>query len=1160
MTKGLALGAALAGVVFTGTAAADAATIGQDTKGTKYEVATNKLAALDITKGYPDGTVRPDENVTRAQTAAFMIRALNYQLAMDQSTTIFNDVAYEHPLSGAIQLASGQGIIKGYLDGTFRSEESVTIAQASAILVRMLGYSPAINEDDFPNSHLSKAAELGILKNVQTSDMVNAPAKRGDIMLMVANALTIDLMKQTEWGSDHKWEERKDENLLTEFFDLTVIETRNDFKDMKSDSYDGDLPQVRDTARTKIGSLKANELEFAGGLGGVHTLNEMFNATDFLAQEVQVWVDEDEDYVAYIADSKDQKVVVDKFDKWDYKDRGADNIKLDNGDDYDILDDASIYYNLEKPVKWDNFTKKDRMAETGVTSLVKVILDSNEDVVAMIVTDINESKFALVEDVDTSKRTINFMDGSAPNSQLKLDGKDFFIVRDGNIANLGDLQAEDVINYYQDSDDYYILATSDKVPGTIDDVSFTRSDDESSYKLSIDGKKYSVVKDATYSDNENEDIDEVDTDDLDEMDGEEATLYLNAAGEIQHILTGELSSSVGNVAVVTKNVKWLLQDEEWELTLVNEFGKEVKYRFESDDIDIDGEERNDDYIEDNLTIWDPKAGTDGEFVNEYIFIEYSVNKDGDLKSIDILSEGADKKYQTKYSASGLNLDKYDDNIKLKSTGSTYKVTRNTVFFDVTKNWNDSEYKDVDVISWDNIKDKEDNITEAYVKVKTNDRDVEYVFAVDADKNLKSKGEYGFITGFKNVGRDDAITITRIDGESLTLILDKKNPDVFDDGDFLKGERTDSQLRTKGAFIRYELDSDGEIDEWQVIASAGTKGGFYMAPGTDKDSAYNNLSIEYATAGVVQKSSNTSITLNKLDGKESESGNVVVNNNTVYIDLVDDGEMSFASGVNSGDFVLAIDTDDDGNAADFVLILDEDYKTDGSGGKGDGETGSDTEGGIVSLVGEKSIVVDDEVYFLDDKTILRDKDNSIIALGAEAVAEELEKDTQVKITTKDGITTIKILKTPEDIDLEKAQEAAEKASVGVVEGDTQNTNIDVAIEGSNVVLTNNITKQADYTTQTPGAGGDSNKYYVGINIEAPVNGELEKILYNDGEDDVADGFGNANSKGFVKLYVPVAERPDNNSDWVKAPKTKTVTFTFVYKNGVEVTKTVTYEVK
>lgn len=1056
--KGLALGAALAGVVFTGAANADAATIGKDVAGTKYEEATTKLAALGITKGYPDGTVRPDENVTRAQTAAFMIRALNYQLSMDQSTTVFSDVAYEHPLSGAVQLASGKGIIKGYLDGTFRAEESVTIAQASAILVRMLGYSPAINEADFPNSHLSKAAELGILKGVKAD--VNAPAKRGDIMLMVSNALTVDLMKQTEWGNDHKWEEKKDENLLTEFFDLTVVETRKDYQEEYGDkNYKGDLPRVRDTARTKIGSLKANEMEFEG-IGGVHTLSEMFNATDFLGQEVQVWIDEDEDHVVYIADSKDQKVVFDKFDKWDYKDK-KNNIKLDNGDDYEILDDAVVYYNLDKPLKFKDFKKKENMDEKGATSLVKVILDSNEDVVGMVVTNITEGDYGLVEEVKTDKKMIDFMDGSASTSQLKLDGKDFFIVRNGAIAELKDLEKEDVVNYYRDGDKYYILATADQASGKIDDVKFTRPDDESSYKLHIGDKKYPVAKAATYSDNKNEDIEDVDADDLDEMDGIDATFYLDAAGDIRHIVTGELGSTVGNVAVVTKNIKWLSQDEEWELTIVNENGKEVKYRFEHDDIDVDGKERKDEYIYKNLTIdssvSNAKDKFSGTVKNDYIFIEYSVNKDGKLKAIDILrtadqakewekqnpNEKLKEKYSdVKFAEQNIKLDKYDDNVKIG--GQAYKVTRNSVFFDVTNNKKDfthndkNEYEDVDTIKWDDIKDKETDIKKAYVKLKTNGRDVDYMFVTESDKNLKSKGEYGFITGFKKVGRDDAVSITRIDGEKLTLVLDEKNYDLPTDYNFLKGKKDD--LKTKGAFIRYELNSDNEIDDWQVIASAGTKGGLYMAPGDEDD--YSKYSIDYVTAGIVEKSSSSSITLVELKDQKNttRNGNVVVNSNTVYIDMVDDGEMDIVGGVNRGDFVLAVDTDDDGNAADFVIIIGEDYKVDGTGKETGGDSSKDpgkVEDGKVTHVNKDRLLVDGERYILDADTVLRDKTKTgkILAVGGEEIAGILKSGAIVDVVeVKDGVAaTVVLVKT--DADAKAEDNAAVAAAEKLFEGKT-----------------------------------------------------------------------------------------------------------------------------
>ena len=47
-----------------------------DIAGTTHETAIQSLAEANITTGYPDGTFRPQQTVTRAQMATFLTNAL----------------------------------------------------------------------------------------------------------------------------------------------------------------------------------------------------------------------------------------------------------------------------------------------------------------------------------------------------------------------------------------------------------------------------------------------------------------------------------------------------------------------------------------------------------------------------------------------------------------------------------------------------------------------------------------------------------------------------------------------------------------------------------------------------------------------------------------------------------------------------------------------------------------------------------------------------------------------------------------------------------------------------------------------------------------------------------------------------------------------------
>jgi hypothetical protein len=105
-----------------------------DVGGHTHERAIGALAAAGIAEGYGDGTYRPDDHVSRAEMATFLMRA--FELPPDPSTR-YSDVSGAH--AGAIGAVSNAGIARGYPDDTFRPTVSVSRAQTASFLVVALG-------------------------------------------------------------------------------------------------------------------------------------------------------------------------------------------------------------------------------------------------------------------------------------------------------------------------------------------------------------------------------------------------------------------------------------------------------------------------------------------------------------------------------------------------------------------------------------------------------------------------------------------------------------------------------------------------------------------------------------------------------------------------------------------------------------------------------------------------------------------------------------------------------------------------------------------------------------------------------------------------------------------------------------------------------------
>ena len=109
-----------------------------------YNNAISTLSNLKIIEGYPDGTFHPQGNITRAEFATMAIRFFETtgKLA-DAQNQIFTDTT-GHWAYTNINLAYLLGIVDGYPDGTFRPQNDITRAEAMTIVNNTLRRAPCV--------------------------------------------------------------------------------------------------------------------------------------------------------------------------------------------------------------------------------------------------------------------------------------------------------------------------------------------------------------------------------------------------------------------------------------------------------------------------------------------------------------------------------------------------------------------------------------------------------------------------------------------------------------------------------------------------------------------------------------------------------------------------------------------------------------------------------------------------------------------------------------------------------------------------------------------------------------------------------------------------------------------------------------------------------
>jgi PKD repeat protein len=102
------------------------------------------LACVDagIVQGYPDGTYRPTQQVTRGQMAVYIARALvvpsgDAAIPDPEPPPSFSDVA-DHWAYKWIEYAVSQNVVQGYPDGTYRPDLTVDRGQMAVYVARAL--------------------------------------------------------------------------------------------------------------------------------------------------------------------------------------------------------------------------------------------------------------------------------------------------------------------------------------------------------------------------------------------------------------------------------------------------------------------------------------------------------------------------------------------------------------------------------------------------------------------------------------------------------------------------------------------------------------------------------------------------------------------------------------------------------------------------------------------------------------------------------------------------------------------------------------------------------------------------------------------------------------------------------------------------------------
>ena len=292
------------------------------------------LQALNIVEGYEDGSLKLDNDITRDEATKVIVAMINKgaDAKASMGKTEFPDAT--EWASGYINVATANDIIDGFEDGTFRPKDNVTYAQTIKMIMCALGYKDyaesLINSNmEWYIPYIRLAEDADITKGVYADP--NEAITRGDVFKLVENAINAPIVKtvgisytdsgkivpkiQIQDGADSSVYYR---SLLTEKFDIYLVEgtiskTNKDESGLKLNEVDFNIEKTK----------KYDEINVLGPLSSVTLLDTNLINYKGMYATVALRIDDDEDWtiVSFVPSNKNHGTTLNLVDldkeEWD---------------------------------------------------------------------------------------------------------------------------------------------------------------------------------------------------------------------------------------------------------------------------------------------------------------------------------------------------------------------------------------------------------------------------------------------------------------------------------------------------------------------------------------------------------------------------------------------------------------------------------------------------------------------------------------------------------------------------------------------------------------------------------------------------------------------------------------------------------------------------
>lgn len=159
-----------------------------------------RLINMGVVQGYPDGTIKPDNNITRSEAVTALMKSIGYGPAANTEFTFTDKSEIPNWVKGFLKTALDLKVVGGYEDNTFRASRNVTRQEVVIMLMKTFHFEPSDtskitladegNIAPWSKKFVNTACNLEIVKGYSDNTfMPNKNVTRAELFTMIAKCL-----------------------------------------------------------------------------------------------------------------------------------------------------------------------------------------------------------------------------------------------------------------------------------------------------------------------------------------------------------------------------------------------------------------------------------------------------------------------------------------------------------------------------------------------------------------------------------------------------------------------------------------------------------------------------------------------------------------------------------------------------------------------------------------------------------------------------------------------------------------------------------------------------------------------------------------------------------------------------------------------------------